>query len=211
MTTLTLAQMILACSLSSSPHVEDTLYRVVMASSQGQPYWMATSQGHVYTPETQERAESILEGMKSGEVHIGLAALSMTRLIQQDIVPTRALETCTNLGIASLELEAVLTPETKRSVQVMHEALALYYDPRQPDGLGAISFGARVLAITHVNVQEEAYAEYPLPGPTFILKRGVFDGGSGPKEPSPRAEEPTLNKTTDETSTPPAHKTKETP
>lgn len=161
MSTMTLAQLILACSLSSSPHVHNTLHRVIMASSKGQPYWIATSEGHVYTPEHVTRAEAIIEGLPNQELHIGLAALSRVHLERLDVTFTQAFDVCTHVGIASLELEGVLTAKTRSHVQAMHEALATYYDPRTPDSLSALSFGAKVLAMQEIDVEEEASSETP--------------------------------------------------
>lgn len=183
---ITLAQLILACSLSSEPHVEDTLYRVVMATSQGHPYWMATDEGHLYTPETLGRAQGMLKGFQDAQhtVHIGLAALSSERLKDATLEPSRALDACTNIGIASLELESVL-PLSSKKPQEMHEALALYFMPAHPTSLAALSMGARVLAIKQVNVREEADAEHPLPGPTYQLERSLFYEQGKPVAPLP--------------------------
>lgn len=188
-TTLTLAQFILACSLSQEPRVEDMLYRVVMATSQGHPHWMLTHEGHIYTPENKARAEHTLSGLlkaPGARVHVGVAALSSLRLKDHTREPERALDACTNLKIASLELEGVLPSTKKRKhVQALHEALAMYYDPGHPEGLAALSFGARVLAIDAIDVRKEAVSESPEPGPTFELNRSLFYDEGTPEQPTP--------------------------
>lgn len=187
MKVLTLAQFILACSLSAEPQVEDTLFRVVHATSKGHPHFLLTHEGHVYTPEDRARAKRTLQGVldvPGARVHIGVASLTSQRLKTLRIEPHEALDPCTNIGIASLELESLLDASTRKSTQALHEALATYYAPNNSDGLEAISFGARVLVIKKVDVQKEAENDDPEPGPTFTLERSAFyeEGIPSPKE-----------------------------
>lgn len=183
MTTMTLAQLILACSLSSSAHVHDTLHRVVMASSQGHTFWIATSTGHVYTPAHLERALSIVDGLDTQTLHLGLAALSTTHLKRLEFEPAHAMDSCTNLGMTSLELERVLPKKGARTaIQAMHKALALYYSPLEPEGMGALSFGAKVLATPTIDVSKEAASEHPSSGPTFTVSLDLFGGQGAPLE-----------------------------
>ena len=178
--TITLAQLILTCSLSASPHVNTTLHRVVMASSKGHPHWIATSKGHVYTPESLARASAVLEGMPHERFHLGLAALPSSRLRAMDVPLTHALEPCTNIGLASLEFETLLTSSTTKHIQAMHEALAAYAYPDRPEDVVALSFGARVLAMEEVDVEEEALSDDPRPGPTYLLEQELFSGHGTP-------------------------------
>lgn len=180
MSTLTLAQLILTCSLSASPHVNTTLHRVVMASSKGHPHWIATSKGHVYTPESLARASTILEGLPHERFHLGLAALPSSRLRAMDVPLTHALSPCTNIGLASLEFETLLTSSTTKHIQAMHEALAAYAYPDSPEDVVALSFGARVLATEEINVEEEAISNDPRPGPTYQLEQELFSGHGTP-------------------------------
>ncbi len=195
MKVLTLAQFILACSLSSEPDVEDTLYRVVMATSQGHPHWIQTHDGHLYTPENQERAERMLSGLlgvPGARVHVGVAALPSQRLMKQTLEPERALDACTNIGLASLELEPLLGKKTRKDIQAYHEALATYYAPGEPESLEALSFGARVLAIEDVDVREEAERDDPMPGPTFTLSRSMFYEEGTPLQQEEPTHEPVV-------------------
>lgn len=179
--TITLAQLILACSLSASPHVNTTLHRVVMASSKGHPHWIATSRGHVYTPESLARASAVLEGLPHERFHLGLAALPGSRLRAMDVPLTRALSPCTNIGLASLEFETLLTSSTTKHIQAMHEALAAYAYPDSPEEVVALSFGARVLAMEEIDVEEEALSDDPRPGPTYQLEQELFSGHGTPR------------------------------
>lgn len=182
---VTLAQLILACSLSSEPEVENTLYQVVMVGSQGAPYFIQTGQGHTYLPKTRERAETLLSGVLAvpgARVHIGLSALPSSRLKAHTLEPERALDACTNVGIASLELEALLQDAT--TLQARHEALAAYHAPDDPTSTTALAWGARVLASPEVDVREEAESDTPREGPTFKLVRSAFYAGGEPKAPA---------------------------
>lgn len=194
MTHVSLAELITMCSLASSPspdHVHDTLYRVVIAHSAGAPHMVldaTTSQ--TYTPHDPARAAAIVARLEasSHKVHVGLAGLSSHMRARYSVTPAEALDPCTNIGFASLELELVLTRKTRKDPDALHRALAAYFSPEGSDHLQAIDWGSRVLTVPPVSVAEQvdAVGSRRHPTVTFTLQGpSIFGQGGQAREPVP--------------------------
>lgn len=180
--TLTLAQLILACSLTERPDVQDTLYNVVLAASAGQPYIVHDlTTGEHYQSTTPSRVQAIREGLEREhhELRLGLAALSSRSLTEARLTDSRAFDVCTQIGLASLQLEGHLSAG-HASLDARHQSLAKYYDPEHPESFQALDFGARVLALAPVDVSAEADAEHPRPSPTYVIEKSAFFGSGTP-------------------------------
>lgn len=178
-------QLIMACSLAHGPghaHVEDVLYRVIMATSQGNPLAIHDATTHaVYTPSGPREAAQIIDGLRrqGHALHIGLAALSEDWRTQYKLSGARALDSCANVGVASLALEEVLSPAAQRDDDALHAQIATYWSPRDPTSVDALTWGARVLMVSPVDVSAQAQAAAPRPAPTYMGRaRMFFDGGA---------------------------------
>lgn len=189
---MTLWQLILVCSLAGEPHadrVEDTLYRVIMASSQGNPLYIhdATTQRD-YAPVTGEEAEAIAEELAAAghSIHVGIGALPLAVLERERVGTSRALDACTNIGVASLALKEVFTktnPRGMSELNKLHMRLGAYWSPDDPESVSAFSFGARVLQVEPADVSEQARAARPKPAPRYPKPQHIFFGGGAPKTP----------------------------
>lgn len=189
---MTLWQLILVCSLAGEPHadrVEDTLYRVIMASSQGNPLYIhdATTQRD-YAPVTRDEAEAIAEELAAAghHIHVGVSAVPLAVLERERVGTSRGMDACTNIGVASLALEEVFTeinPRGASELNKLHMRLGAYWAPDDPESVAAFSFGARVLQIEPVDVSQQASASRPKPAPRYPKPQNIFFGGGGPKTP----------------------------
>ncbi len=192
---MTLAELILMCSLASSPHVQDTLYRVVLAHSGGQPLTIVdATTSRTYQVTDPARAALIAGRLEDSghRLHIGVAGLSNHLRFRLQITPGDALKPCRNIGFASLELERVLTQRTKRDIDALHRALAHYFDPNNPEHLQAIAWGSRVLATPRVSVKQQVHAQGPnrLPTITYEGARATILTHTTPSAPAPKETEP---------------------
>jgi len=199
MTHVTLAELITMCSLATSPnpdHVHDTLHRVVLAHSKGNSLTILdATTSTTYAPGDVRKAAAIVAGLEASahRVHVGLAGLSSTLRRRLGVDVEHALDPCTNIGFASLELERVLGKKKPADVDALHRGLAAYFHPKQPTHLQAIDWGSRVLLVPHVSVraQVSAPASARAPTVTFSLGRSsIFPDGGTPKTP-PKKSPPT--------------------
>ena len=195
MKTWTLWQLIVACSLSQAEpeqagHVEDVLYRIIMATSQGNPLWVGDVQSQSsFAPSTHEEAVEITHTLlqRGGRTHVGLAALAPETMRRWRIGPAQALDACTNIGIASMALEARLGPRTQRDEDELHVQLADYFVPGDPDRLEAMGMGAKVLTIRPVDVSTQARSAQPKAAPRYPARQKMFfgEGTPTPEAPAP--------------------------
>jgi hypothetical protein len=199
---VTLAELITMCSLASVPnpdHIHDTLHRVVMAHSGGVSLTVLDANtATTYTPPGLEQAVAVVNGLEasSRRVNVGLAGLSGHLRARLGVGARDALDPCRNVALASLELERVLTPKTRRDLDALHRALAAYFDPDNPTELQAIDWGSRVLLVPHVSVRAQVDAPPGARAPTvtFTLSgSAIFPAGGAPgplSVPPPPAEPP---------------------
>lgn len=202
---VTLAELITMCSLASTPnihHVHDTLHRVVLAHSGGDALKILdATTGATYKPADVRAATHIIAGLEAGShrVHVGLAGLSSQLRRRLGVEPRRALDPCTNIGFATLELERVLTKKTRSDVDALHRALASYFHPSDPTHLQALDWGSRVLLVPRVSVRTQIDAPLDARSPTvtFTLSQSpIFpSGGQPPSDEPPKApDKPTKGK-----------------
>ncbi len=206
MNVVSLAELIMACALSPSAEVHDHLYNVVIVQSQGHPLFLQSAQGHTYAPDSAKDAIAIVKGFDEARMsyRIGVAGLSNHALEGYKLSTDDALDACQNIGAASLVLEDLfITHDVSKGTSAMHKALAAYYDPHDPDGLEAITFGARVLARQDVSVERLALDQQaglkPVTGPTFKMPARLFfdDSPSLFRKNNVNTPEPTTQETQD--------------
>ena len=196
MTHVTLAELITMCSLASAPnpdHIHDTLHRIVLAHSGGLALTVLdATTSTAYAPTHPKEAAAIVAGLEasSHRVHVGLAGLSSPLRRRLFVEPEHALDPCTNIGLATLELERVLgRKDTPRDTDALHRTLATYFRPEKPDDLQAIDWGSRVLLVPHVSVraQVDAPPDARVATVTFTLSGSAIfpDGGQPNPTPAP--------------------------
>jgi len=150
-----------------------------------------------YTPTHPKEAAASVAGVEAGahRVHVGRAGLSSPLRRRLSVEPKDALDPCTNIGLATLELERVLGRKSKpKDADALHRALAMYFRPDKPDHLQAIDWGSRVLLVPHVSVraQVDAPPDARIATVTFALEGSAIfpDGGKPASPPAPKNQDP---------------------
>lgn len=190
MTRVTLAELIMHCSLASGPeagHVNDTLYRVVIATSHGAPYSVTDATTGVAHREYDLDAVTtrVLELERMGhDVRIGLAGIPMSHVRELGRDVRQSLEPCVHVAMASVRLESVLTKASTSRVDTLHFELARYWSPKAPESAQSIAWAARVLAVPakRLVVLYEAAIDGRSSQPRiYSMSRSPFPAGGHPK------------------------------
>ncbi len=174
----TLVELILACSVSTSPVVEDTLYRVVMGHASG--HTLTVHDVHTqenFTLDKSERAVALAQGLaKAGHpVRLGMVALPYRWVIEEMRLDAEStLDACTQIKLSSELLEQAIKKEGSKTEDQLHRALARYYMPDDPESLEAIDWGARILLVEQVDISRAHDSNTPLPGGIYKLERSAF-------------------------------------
>lgn len=182
---VTLTQLIMTCSLATSSHkadVEETLYKIVTASSYGAQGGVtqtvtvvedATTRAR-YEPTSSHKAAALASGLlaEGHALRLGLTSLHSDHWATYRQPTPRAFTACANIQVASIVLDELFMrhPPTRR--KSLHRALAAYHDPQAPQSFDAIEWGAMVMA-TPCPPRSAWREERGKPGP-YTLKRSLF-------------------------------------
>lgn len=171
--TLTLPGLILACSASPMPQVHSTLHRISVAHSRGNAtYVFNASTMKAYSNLAGEKqATSIIKQLAAAkhDVHVGLTGLSPQAIARWKVTPSMALDACTNIRVASLELRHLGVGRLRE--QRLHRVLARYWQPLAPTSMEAIDWGAAVLHQPILNVAKEVNNPAQQASAVYTVKR----------------------------------------
>lgn len=174
---INITTLILACSMSSSPQINDLMYRIITAHSGGHAYFITNSStGLSYRPETPQLALAMATGLaQSGhQIELGLTGLPQSTMERWKLSPAQAFEACPHIKVASLELEELIERADFRNEDRLHKKLAAFHQPDSPQSAQAIDWGAKVLAIEPISLEQEDSAR---PGGQYTLYRSPFGKG----------------------------------
>ena len=170
---LTLPALIVACSATQRSDVQDTLYRIAIAHARGQQnyfYNASTDKSYVNRMDLYEKLVAAKH-----KVHLGLMSLSRPQIDRYRLKSARAVDVCTNVKIASMELARLMPRKTSETG--LHKVLARYFDERDPNSTSAIDWGAMVLAQPRVSVKAQYKKRYQRATMLYVINRQLIRRG----------------------------------
>lgn len=156
------ARVIVTCALSSSgqgapEHVESLLYRIASVNTRDALHAhtvIDATLGRRHEATSVSEAAGIARALVDAghTVHLGPMGLPPQTRARYRLSVEQSLDVCKAVGVASLELERLVTPSIASRDELLHIALSAYWSPDDPDDLQAIEWGARVLATPTADV-----------------------------------------------------------
>ena len=188
MATMTLPVLITACSMASTPLINDMLYNIAMGHSKGNYLYIHNySTNGTYHPSTKAQAIALAKAFSAPNhvFYAGLTGLNPVHIKKWKLNYHQAFDACTNIKVASYELSDLfkkyrITRRNKATEHKIHKALAQYYMPHHPNHTDAIDWGALILSQAKVSVAKQLKSAHPLPTATYtVVHREIKNKRSG--------------------------------
>lgn len=174
---LTLPALILTCSLSPHTGVNDTLYRIILTHSRGQPLYIQNPHtGTTYQPTNVKQAALMTKALMGANhtIRIGLAGINPRHLHSWRLSHQQGFSVCTHIKLASVLLEASMKKHKvlrANNTSRLLKALAHYDNPKNPKDMTTQDWAFMIMAMPKVSVKKDF--KHPKPGPTYLVKRSM--------------------------------------